>query len=94
MLLEQGYPLVWATSTVERMVQKISLAKLQNTTGMPMGHQRVSAILAICDDLGIERPKLKPQTSREHAVGVPWSKPKKVKSVTKHFRPISISHCR
>eukprot|EP00438_Fugacium_kawagutii_P016506 Skav226385 [mRNA] locus=scaffold1028:7824:12425:+ [translate_table: standard] len=78
-LLEQGYPLDWVTSSVDKIVQKSSLARLQNITGHPMSNHRIKSILDLCAEHEIDLPKIKPQASRTVSTGAPWNKQKRSK---------------
>ena len=78
-LLEQGYELSWVTSTVDTLCNRFGLAKLQHVTAMPVGSQKLTALLALLKEASIAVPALPTPQTRKQAQGMPWQKPKKHK---------------
>ncbi|CAL1157993.1 unnamed protein product, partial [Cladocopium goreaui] len=78
-LLEQGYELSWVTSTVDTLCNRFGLAKLQHVTAMPVGSQKMTALLALLKEASIAVPALPTPQTRKQAQGMPWQKPKKHK---------------
>eukprot|EP00438_Fugacium_kawagutii_P034284 Skav220341 [mRNA] locus=scaffold2224:75782:80389:+ [translate_table: standard] len=79
LLLEQGYTLDWVTSTCDKLVNKIQLSKLQNVTGLPMGHKRIQAVHELIESVGVSIPSMPPNAARTKTMGVAWNKGKKPK---------------
>ena len=73
-LLEHGFSLTWITPTVEAIVQKTAIQKLNAITALPMGQAKLTAIKKLCADHDIDVPQpVKPQT-RKTFPGAPWQK--------------------
>eukprot|EP00438_Fugacium_kawagutii_P016386 Skav210368 [mRNA] locus=scaffold1357:254099:258043:- [translate_table: standard] len=87
LFLEQGYDLPWVTSTVDKLISKLSLAKIQNATGLPMGSQRVKTLFGLCDECGIEVPQQPKLTSLAKPAGAPWNRPKKPRKEPEQIDP-------
>ena len=73
-LLEQGFHLSWVTPTVDTLVDKTSIQRLNSVTSMAMGHSKIHAIKQLCQDNGIEIPApIKPQSGKSFPAA-PWNK--------------------
>eukprot|EP00438_Fugacium_kawagutii_P005210 Skav208599 [mRNA] locus=scaffold598:186330:190917:+ [translate_table: standard] len=79
-LLDKGYALTWVTKTVERLVAKYSIQKLQAITGMAAGAARIRAIEELCMEASIDLPTPDLPQSRARQTGLPWAKAKKAKT--------------
>ena len=76
-LLEQGHALQWVTPTVETILAKISHAKVNQITSMPMGAPKIAAIEGLCRESGVPlQAPVKPQSQKEQP-GAPWNKQKR-----------------
>eukprot|EP00438_Fugacium_kawagutii_P027838 Skav201811 [mRNA] locus=scaffold1071:224590:229173:- [translate_table: standard] len=84
-LLDKGYPLSWVTKTVDRLVSKFSIQRIQATTAMPVGSQRTRAIEDMCAEADITMPQPQVPQSRAKQTGLPWSKAKKQKLNAQQF---------
>ena len=78
-LLEHGFELPWISATVELILNKTSLAKIQHVTSQPPGTTRIHTVLQLCREMNVEIPAVTKTVSRKPHDGLPW-KPKKAKS--------------
>ena len=78
-LLEHGFELAWITTTVEQLLERYNLAKLQQITTQPPGAARVQGVLKLCRDMAIDIPTIARSTSRKTHEGLLW-KPKRAKA--------------
>ena len=78
-LLEHGYELNWISATVEQLLERYNLAKVQHVTSQPPGAARIQAVLKLCRDMSIDIPNITKPSSRKTHEGMPW-KPKRVKA--------------
>eukprot|EP00438_Fugacium_kawagutii_P031353 Skav215999 [mRNA] locus=scaffold833:19263:21014:+ [translate_table: standard] len=76
-LLDRGHALSWVTKSVDKVVSKVSLQKLQTVTGLPPGNKRHTAIDELLRETGIDIPQPLPNSSRLQLQGAPWQKSKK-----------------
>eukprot|EP00438_Fugacium_kawagutii_P001282 Skav218599 [mRNA] locus=scaffold3628:117809:122356:+ [translate_table: standard] len=79
LFLEQGHDLSWVTQTVDKLISKLSIARVQNTTGLPMGASKIKALYALCDECNIAVPEQSAMTSQAKPMGAPWNPKKKSK---------------
>lgn len=86
-LLEQGHELTWTTQTVDAIVDKNGLQKLQTVTAQPMGHQRIQAIYQLCKEQGIKIPEAQKPASGKPFPGAPWHQIKKRKDIMHSIDP-------
>eukprot|EP00438_Fugacium_kawagutii_P036292 Skav217413 [mRNA] locus=scaffold2674:357934:368154:+ [translate_table: standard] len=84
-LLDKGYPLTWVTKSVDKLVNKFAIQKLQAATALPVGSQRTRAIEDLCQEADIDIPAVQPPVSRAKQAGLPWNKPKKARIDALHF---------
>ena len=89
-LLEQGFQLSWVTPTVDILVDKTTIQRLNSVTSMAMGHTKIQAIKQLCQDNGIDIPApLKPQSGKSFPAA-PWNKkPKAIKIDPAEFTLVS-----
>ena len=65
-LLDHGFNLAWTTKTVEAIMEKYGLGKLQAVNSQPMGNAKIQAILALCKEAGVVIPDItKPKSGNE-----------------------------
>eukprot|EP00438_Fugacium_kawagutii_P011167 Skav227741 [mRNA] locus=scaffold3513:164136:168659:+ [translate_table: standard] len=76
-LLEQGYGLEWTKSTVDQLIWKYSLARLQTICAMDRGPQKLQAVLELCKEQGIQQPVANKPVNQTNTRGVPWTSNKK-----------------
>eukprot|EP00438_Fugacium_kawagutii_P014596 Skav226989 [mRNA] locus=scaffold2341:240195:244754:- [translate_table: standard] len=76
MLLEQGHDLPWISQTVDTLMTRFGLSRIQAITSQPMGGPRMRSLYALCEEAKIEIPKPTVPASNKIPAGVPW-KPKK-----------------
>eukprot|EP00438_Fugacium_kawagutii_P031199 Skav220794 [mRNA] locus=scaffold150:88279:92835:- [translate_table: standard] len=79
MLLEQGYELPWVSKSVDLLLDKYGLTKLQSITSQPMGGPRLRNLYSLLEDAKIEVPKPSKPVTTKPPPGAPW-KPKKRRS--------------
>ncbi|CAL1170709.1 unnamed protein product [Cladocopium goreaui] len=61
--LEQGHPLDWTAKTVDSIVDKVSLHRLQSITSQPKKSTRIQSLMQLCEELKIQIPEPpKPQS--------------------------------
>ena len=73
-LLEHGFHLSWVTPTVDTLIDKTSIQKLNSITSMAMGAAKIQAIKQLCHDNGLDLPApIKPQSGKSFP-GAPWNK--------------------
>eukprot|EP00438_Fugacium_kawagutii_P016763 Skav230344 [mRNA] locus=scaffold920:489812:494370:- [translate_table: standard] len=84
-LLDRGYQLAWVTKTVDKLVAKFNLQRLQAVTSMPIGSQRTKAIEDLCAEASIDMPTISMPTTKTKQTGLPWSKGKKPKLDAMHI---------
>eukprot|EP00438_Fugacium_kawagutii_P012397 Skav215502 [mRNA] locus=scaffold165:838310:842707:- [translate_table: standard] len=92
MLLEQGYELKWITDTVESLVSKYGLPRLQSITSQPMGGPRIKSLLGLIEEAKIELPKPSRPASQTQAEGTPW-RPKKKRVDERPVDPTEFEIC-
>ena len=81
-LLEHGYTLDWTTQTVETLISRTSIHRLQAITSQAKTSARLQDILKLCQEHKVTmQDPVKPQ-SRPPAAGAPWHKRKKRDEVT------------
>eukprot|EP00438_Fugacium_kawagutii_P025027 Skav213313 [mRNA] locus=scaffold1383:143156:146380:+ [translate_table: standard] len=76
MMLEYGFELAWVKTTVDTLMDKYGLAKIQAITSQPMGGGRVKQLLDLCEEAKIAFPKGFKPSSQHPPAGLPW-KPNK-----------------
>lgn len=76
-LLDQGYELSWTTATVDSIVQKTNLQRLQTITARNKASERLQEVLQLCREHKIDIPQPAASTTREAFAGAPWNKKKK-----------------
>eukprot|EP00438_Fugacium_kawagutii_P024972 Skav217963 [mRNA] locus=scaffold3450:106770:111347:- [translate_table: standard] len=76
MMLEYGFELAWVKTTVDTLMDKYGLAKIQAITSQPMGGGRVKQLLDLCEEAKIALPKGFKPSSQHPPAGLPW-KPNK-----------------
>eukprot|EP00438_Fugacium_kawagutii_P021031 Skav205789 [mRNA] locus=scaffold340:232682:235681:+ [translate_table: standard] len=54
-LLDQGHPLEWTKNTVDQIVWKCGLPRLQALVAQPKGPAKIQSILELCKELGISQ---------------------------------------
>ena len=82
-LLDHGFNLAWTTSTVEAIMDKFGLGKLQSVNSQPMGNAKIQAILTLCKEAGVTIPDLsKPKSGNE----IPGSMAQKRKKRASDFK--------
>lgn len=65
-LLDHGFNLTWTTKTVETIMDKFGLGKLQAVNAQPMGSAKIQAVLQLCKEAGVTIPELaKPKSGNE-----------------------------
>ena len=77
-MLEFGYELPWITSTCETLINKFSMAKIQHVTSQTSSNVKITSILALCKEAGIDIPSPTKPTSRQPQGSTPW-RPKKAR---------------
>ena len=78
-LLEFGYELSWISKTCEQLLNKYSIAKIQNITMQTSSNAKVTAILNLCREAAIDIPTPVKPSTRQPPSGAPW-RPKKAKT--------------
>eukprot|EP00438_Fugacium_kawagutii_P019347 Skav204104 [mRNA] locus=scaffold1472:209453:212716:+ [translate_table: standard] len=86
MLLEHGFELAWVKTTVETLMEKFGLPKIQTITSQPMGGSRMKQLLDLCEEAKVTVPKASKPVSQHPTAGVPW-KPNKRRNEGLHFDP-------
>jgi len=76
-LLDHGFNLAWTTKTVDTIMDKYGLGKLQTINAQPMGGAKIQAILQLCKDAGITIPDLGKSKSGNELPGSASQKRKK-----------------
>ena len=76
-LLDHGYELSWVSKTVEILVNKFGLPKIQSITSLPMGSAKLRALTALCEEASIVIPKPSAPTSQAKISAAPWNNSKK-----------------
>eukprot|EP00438_Fugacium_kawagutii_P030649 Skav221855 [mRNA] locus=scaffold1175:104647:110856:+ [translate_table: standard] len=84
-LLDRGFPLSWVTKTVDRIVSRNNLQRLQAATSKPPGQPRQRAIDELLAEAGIAPPEVEPPATRMKQPGLPWSKAKKPRLDASHI---------
>eukprot|EP00438_Fugacium_kawagutii_P025588 Skav236356 [mRNA] locus=scaffold2008:48933:53508:+ [translate_table: standard] len=72
MMLEYGFELPWVSATVEKLMDKHGLAKIQIITSQPHGGTRIQQLISLCEESKIELPKGHKPSSQHPASGLPW----------------------
>ena len=75
--LDHGYDLPWVSKTVETLINKFGLPKIQSITSQPMGSAKLKALIALCDEASIALPKASAPTSVSKNAAAPWNNQKK-----------------
>ena len=75
--LEQGHPLDWTAKTVDSIVDKVSLHRLQSITSQPKKSTRIQSLMQLCEELKIQIPEPPKPQSRAVPTGAPWQRKKK-----------------
>ena len=78
-LLEFGYELNWISSTCEQLINKFSLSKIQAITAKTSPSAKITSIIALCKEAGIDIPNPSKPTSKQQKGPLPW-KAKRTKS--------------
>ena len=73
LLLENGFELKWITGATEQLLLKHSVNKVQHATSQPAGPNRLTAVMNLFQDAGIEVPQPSKPVSRRMPVGAPWN---------------------
>ena len=82
-LLDHGFNLAWTTKTVETIMEKFGLGKLQTVNAQPMGNAKIQAVLTMCKEAGIAIPEpAKPKSGND----IPGSVQQKKKKRTSEFK--------
>ena len=76
-LLDHGYELSWVSKTVEILVNKFGLPKIQSITSLPMGSAKLRALTALCEEASIVIPKPTAPTSQAKISAASWNNSKK-----------------
>eukprot|EP00438_Fugacium_kawagutii_P030138 Skav208654 [mRNA] locus=scaffold3489:124784:129395:+ [translate_table: standard] len=92
MLLEQGYDLKWTTQTVEAVLERFGLGKVQSITSQPMGGARLKQLMQLLQEAKIELPKVDKPVSKQQSDGLPW-KPKRKKHEDRPVDPLEFEIC-
>ena len=79
LLLEQGHDLQWVSTSVEQLMTKVGLPKLQQIIALSSTAAKISAIDALCHEHGIQKVEQAKPTSKALVDGAPWNKSKKPK---------------
>ena len=91
--LDHGYDLPWTTKTCETLVNKLSLAKLQQVTSQPMGADKLRAVHQLCAECHVPLPEpAKASSLATHSIP-PWNKGKKPKRDFVQLDPKDFSIC-
>ena len=75
-MLEFGYELAWVSTTCEQLINKFNIAKIQNITNKTSSNARITAIIALCKEAGIDVPTPSRPTSRQQTGSTPWKQKK------------------
>ena len=75
-MLEFGYELQWITSTCETLINKFSMAKIQNVTSQTSANAKITSILALCKEAAIDIPAPSKPTTRQQLGTTPWKSKK------------------
>ena len=80
-MLEHGHPLSVVTKTVDALVARLSLQRLQQLNNQPMSAAKIKAIHQACADLELVLPELPKPQSQKPFPHAPWNQPKRPKQV-------------
>lgn len=78
-LLEQGHDLQWVSSTVEAIMNKAGLTKVQHMVELSGGSAKSKAFDDMCKESGVSKPVVTKPTAQTKFDNAPWNKGKKAK---------------
>ena len=78
-LLEQGHDLQWVSSTVEAIMNKSGLTKVQHMVELSGGSAKSKAFDDMCKECGVNKPVITKPTAQTKFDNAPWNKGKKAK---------------
>ena len=76
-LLEQGFELQWITKTTDVLLDKYSIARLQQITAQPPSPEKLQHLLSIIKEAHIDIPDVQKPATRKESPGMPWNPRKK-----------------
>ena len=91
--LEQGHPLDWTAKTVDSIVDKVSLHRLQSITSQPKKSTRIQSLMQLCEELKIQIPEPPKPQSRAVPTGAPWQRKKKKEELPIQLGGIHTGEC-
>ena len=66
LLLEHGFELPWITRSTDVLLEKFSISRLQQLTGLPPGAEKIQTLFALMKEARLEIPEIqKPLTRRD-----------------------------
>eukprot|EP00438_Fugacium_kawagutii_P026361 Skav206082 [mRNA] locus=scaffold2150:33552:38108:+ [translate_table: standard] len=86
-LLEHGHPLEWTKQTVDHLVWKYGIPKLQTIADQPRGPTKIQHIMELCKEQGIQPAELPKPSSQRQQTGMPWNSNKKRKDINHNIDP-------
>ena len=73
-LIQHGYDMQWISTTVDSLINKFGIPKLQAISAMPMGANKINAIHKLCHEAQIELPSPIAPATAKFANGAPRKK--------------------
>ena len=73
-LIQHGYDMSWISTTVDTLINKFGISRLQSISALPMGGGKINAIQKLCKEAQIEVPNPTQPATGKFANGIPKKK--------------------